>query len=146
MYYGRGAGGRPTASAVVSDIVSVALGTFEKVFALLNTWPDKTEPAKIIPVENIESRYYIRLMVVDKPGVFAQIATVLANNKISISSVLQKEPPGEDNEPTVLPVVVTTHRAREGSIRKALAEFDQLEAVREKSVCISIIDEHEERI
>lgn len=146
MYYGRGAGGRPTASAVVADIVSVAMDTFGKVFKTLNIWPDKTNPARIVPIEDIESRYYARLMVVDKPGVFAQIASVLANHKISISSVLQKEPHAPENEPTVLPVVITTHRAREGSMRNALEEFDRLEAVREKSVCISIIDEHEERI
>ncbi len=144
MYYGRGAGGSPTASAIVSDIVSLALGTAQSSFHQLRIWPDRTIEALQLPTDQIESRYYIRVMVEDVPGVFAKLATVLGNHSISISSVLQKEP-GED-EPEGVPVVITTHRATEGNVLEALGEIDQLSVVKRPSVCISIIDEHEERL
>lgn len=144
MYYGRGAGGSPTASAIVADIVSLALGTAQSAFHQLRIWPDRTIEALQLPTDQIESRYYIRVMVEDVPGVFARLSTVLGNHSISISSVLQKEP-GED-EPEGVPVVITTHRAREGNVLEALGEIDGLSVVKRPSVCISIIDEHEEKL
>ena len=144
MYYGRGAGGSPTASAIVADIVSLALGTAQSSFQNLRVWPDRTIEALHLPIDQIESRYYVRVMVEDVPGVFASLATILANHSISISSVLQKEP--EDDGPQGVPVVITTHRAREGNMLGALREIDALDVVRRESVCIGIIDEHEETV
>ena len=145
MYYGRGAGGSPTASAVVADIVATAVGSSTASFEKLGLWPDLSRPANILPEEQLSSRYYIRVTVVDRPGVFAQLAAILGKHQISISSVLQKEPPVEA-EGSSVPVVITTHQAREGEIRNALDEIDALEVSTEKSVCINIIDEHEETI
>jgi homoserine dehydrogenase len=145
MYYGRGAGGSPTASAIVADILAVALGAYEKTFRTLSIWPDLTEPARQLGVEEIESRYYLRVTVADKPGVFAQLATILGEHEISISSVLQKELP-EDEKTRAVPVVITTHRTTEGNVRGALKQIDELEVCTRKSVYINIIDEHEESI
>ena len=142
MYYGRGAGGSPTASAVTADIISSCMGTADTVFSTLNIWPDRTKKAVLLPQEDIQGRYYVRLMVEDKPGVFAQIAGILGENQISLSSVLQKEP--YNDKADAVPVVITTHSVREGNLRTALAALDKLPVVREPSICIEILDEHEE--
>jgi len=83
--------------------------------------------------------------VEDKPGVFAQIATILGEHNISISSLLQHETP-ENGEIEGVPVVITTHRAREGDVRIALSEVDALDAAKARTVCIGIVDEHPEQI
>lgn len=144
MFYGRGAGGKPTASAVVSDIVSVALGTAPAAFAKLPIWPDQTPPADQLPIDDVESRYYLRVVCEDRPGVLARIATVLGQYDISISSVLQHEPPASPAEG--VPVVITTARAREGALRNALDEVDALQVVKARSTCLGIVDEHEEAL
>ncbi|HUZ17914.1 MAG TPA: homoserine dehydrogenase [Spirochaetia bacterium] len=144
MYYGRGAGATPTASAVIADIVSIAIGNAVRSFQSLQIWPDRTIQALQLPSAQIESRYYLRITVDDRPGVFGQLATILGSHSISISSVLQKEP--KEGEPGEVPVVITTHRALEGAILSALAEIDALPVVKRSSVCIGIIDEHEENL
>jgi len=144
MYYGRGAGGSPTASAILSDLLSIAQGTIPLLFRSLPIWPDRAPVAAQLSSERISSRYYLRVMVEDSPGVFAQLATILGNHSISISSVLQKEPGA--NAAEGVPVVITTHTAVEGNLFSALQEIDSLPVVKRKSVCIGIIDEHEETI
>ncbi len=144
MYYGRGAGGPPTSSAILSDLVAIALGTAQTLFRELPIWPDRSDAAVLLPNDQAKSRFYARVMVEDEPGVFAKLAALLASHSISISSVLQKEPePGESGS---VPVVITTHTAKEGDMRRALREIDALPTVKGKSVCIGIIDEHEESI
>ncbi len=146
MYYGRGAGGMPTASAVVADLAAVATGSAQQTFSQLPIWPDLCEPAVQLPIEAVESRYYLRMMCRNRPGVLAKIAGILGRRDISISSVLQHEPdPGSDSDAGV-PVIITTNRAREGNVRKALAEVNALEDAKAKSVCIGIVDEHEEQL
>jgi homoserine dehydrogenase len=143
MYYGRGAGGLPTASAVAADLASVAMGNAKRQFDQLRIWPDLNEPARQLPIDEITSRYYIRILAVDRPGVFAYIATILGKMGISISSVLQREAPAQS---THVPVVITTAKASEGAIRKALDQVDALDVVTGKSVCLSIVDEHPEHL
>jgi homoserine dehydrogenase len=145
MYYGRGAGGSPTASAIVSDIVAIASGAYNEHFKQLNIWQDGSEDAEQLPTERLESRFYLRVNVMDRPGVFAQLARIIGDHGISISSVLQKEPP-EGSESAGVPVVITTHTTNEGNVRNALHEIDGLDACVSPSVCINIIDEHEELI
>jgi len=140
MYYGRGAGGSPTASAVISDILSTALGTYGTLFTTLNIWPKSGNPANQLPREKIYSRYYIRLMVEDKIGVFAKFSSILGKHGISISSALQKE------GTVVVPVVITTHEVLEGDLLSALEEINSLPEVQEPAVCINIIDEHAETV
>lgn len=144
MYYGRGAGGSPTASAVIADLIASCIGTADITFSTLNIWPDRTEAARQLSPEEIRGRYYVRLMVEDKPGVFARIATILGEHQISLSSVLQKEP--HRIHPEAVPVVITTHRVREGDLRNALSALDALPVVLQPSVSIEIVDEHEEEL
>ncbi len=143
MYYGRGAGGMPTASAVVADLAAVAMGTAQRAFEKLAIWPDRAGPAKQLPPEAVRSRYYIRLMAEDAPGVFARIADVFGRHRISIRSVLQHEPLDEAAAVGV-PVVITTHEAIEGNVRAALKEVDALSVIKAASVCIGIVDEYPE--
>ena len=146
MYYGRGAGGGPTASAVVADLAAVAMGTAQRMFDQLNVYPDQAQPAKQLPIEAVRSRYYIRVLVEDRPGVLATLADVLGKRDISIRSVLQHElPPGSDPARGV-PVVITTHHALEGDVRSALAAAKAIDAIKARIICVGIVDEHPEQL
>ena len=144
MYYGRGAGGMPTASAVVADLAAVAMGTAQRSFERLAVWPDRAPAAKQLPVEAVRSRYYLRVMAEDAPGVLAQVAAILGRHRISIRSVLQHEPLASSDGAGGVPVVITTHQAVEGNVQAALAEVDALGAIKAPSVCIGIVDEYPE--
>jgi homoserine dehydrogenase len=144
MYYGRGAGGMPTASAVVADLASLALGTWQPIFNHLPVWPDLAEPARQLPVDDVRSRYYLRIACSDRPGVFAQIASLLGQHDISITSLLQQEPAPDTDRG--VPIVITTHKALEGNVRQALEEIDRLPVVTGTSVCIGIVEEYPEDI
>ena len=143
MFYGRGAGAHPTASAVVSDIVDIA----QKI--VLNTtcmqrinW----EGREYSLTENFYSRYYLRFDVPDKPGVLANIARVLADHHISIASVLQKEKvcklAGREGD-HIVPLVILTHKAYETNMRRALEEIKNLPVVVGKPVLIRVEEEAE---
>jgi homoserine dehydrogenase len=145
MYYGRGAGATPTASAVVADIAAVATGAASVHMNQLKIWPDQCEPTRQLPIQAVQSRYYLRLIVDDRPGVFGKLASVLGSHQISISSVLQHEAPSGLKD-TAVPVIITTHHAVEGNLRSALDELDALHITKAKSVCIGIVDEHAEQV
>ena len=145
MYYGRGAGGSPTASAVISDIISVLLGTTEKTFNSLPIWPDLSKPADILPSEDNRGKYYIRVTTKDQSGVLSKIAAVFAENDISIESVIQKGE-AENTVDNYVPIVIITHEAREGSIVKALKEVDNFSFIKDNCVYLNIIDEHKESL
>jgi homoserine dehydrogenase len=138
LFYGRGAGRMPTASAVVADLIGVAMGTTGETFNRMKIYPDQTPAVKALPFEQLQSRYYIRLAAKDEPGVMAQVTAALGKHGISLSAILQHEP-SEDK--TQVPVVITTHMAREGDIRKALAEIDALKTIQPPTVCLRIIDQ-----
>jgi homoserine dehydrogenase len=137
LFYGRGAGQMPTASAVVSDLVGVALGSVPLAFGKLRMFPDSLAPADVLPFEQLESRYYLRLSAQDVPGVLAEVTEALGRNGISLSAVLQREA-GERG--AMVPVVITTHQAREGSIRAAVSEIDALRTIQPPTVCLRILD------
>lgn len=139
MHYGKGAGGKPTASAVLSDIHSIAIGNAVNSFNSL-VWPDTAEDCIQFSPDKIKSRYYIRINAEDKPGVLAQISARLGDKNISISRVLQKEPISGSSEG--VPVIITTHNANEGNLKKALAEINKLQVVKSESICIQIADEY----
>ena len=145
MYYGRGAGGMPTASAVVSDMCSIALGNWQQTFRSLPIWPDRSENAVQLPIEDVMSRYYLRVMCDDRPGVLGHITTILGEKNISISSVLQYEPHPETNAEGV-PVVITTHRALEGDVQQAIEKIDSMDDVKARTICIDIVEEYPEEI
>jgi homoserine dehydrogenase len=141
MYYGRGAGGLPTASAVVADITSVALGIAQSQSQSLGIWPDQAPQAVQLPIEAVKSRYYLRVMADDQPGVLAKVAEILAQYGISICSVLQHESHHVD---AGVPVIITTYQATEGDVLEALQKIDAMDSIKSKTTCIGIVDEHEE--
>ena len=132
LFYGPGAGQLSAASSVVADLVDLTQDIKAGLFRpTLNIMPDQSIK-KLRKSEDFESRYYIRFMAVDKPGVLAKIAGILAKFGISIASVNQKE----RSKGQVVPVVMTIHSARERNLRQALSIIDKLEAVKEKTVAI----------
>lgn len=143
LYYGRGAGRTPTASAVVADIVDVAIGNAGRTFEQIRVLNDVCSPANYMPIDEVEKRYYVRLMVADRPGVFARIGQVFAEHNISLSAITQHEMP-EDQDDRTVAIVVTTHKAREGDVRQALDEVTSLDVVSAEPVCIRVVKEYEE--
>jgi homoserine dehydrogenase len=126
MFYGRGAGQMPTTSSICSDIVEIGRRLVAGQPAIPQDLPImRKDPLKLKPMENVQSAYYVCVSVLDQPAVLAQITGILGRYKISISSVIQK---GRHHAKAV-PVVMMTHRAREGSMQKALKEIDALEVV-----------------
>jgi homoserine dehydrogenase len=140
LFYGRGAGSTPTASAVASDIVDMALGVTDAAFNQLRIFPDLTPAARVLPFAELRSRYYLRLMAKDEPGVLAQVTHILGEQGISLSAILQHEM----DEGNSVPVIITTHMAREGAMQLAVAQIDRLEAITAPGVCLRIIDSPEE--
>ena len=140
LFYGRGAGQMPTASAVVSDLLGVAMGTTPLAFKQLRILPDTTEPAAVLPMAELKSRYYLRVTVKDQPGVIGQVSTVLGRSGISISAIRQQE---TDDTQTV-PIVITTHLASEGAMQRAIREIDELPSVTPGTICLRIVDQPKE--
>ena len=128
LFFGEGAGALPTSSAVVADIVAAAQETLFNVPAR-PVW--KLRPGKVIkPMSEIKTQYYLRLTAADRPGVLAQVARVLGDNQISISSAIQKwsDPVAQTAE-----VVIITHPAQERGMQAALRELGSLPVVKEIS-------------
>ncbi|OQX28713.1 MAG: hypothetical protein B0D92_07535, partial [Spirochaeta sp. LUC14_002_19_P3] len=142
MYYGRGAGGSPTASAVIADILSMALGTWPVLFPALPLWKDESNPVRLADVKNSLHRYYLRFDVEDKSGVIADIASELAKRNISMNSFVQKE----YHKGSLVPIVILTHIARTQDVSGAFEAIKNLSAVSGNAVSICIIDEHTELI
>jgi len=142
MYYGRGAGMMPTASAVVADIIDVALGNSATTFRHLHLKPRSEVKLSIEKIGDSVSRFYIRVMCKDRPGVLAKMAKVLGDNQISISGTLQHEGAGPDN---TVPVVIATHLTQQKNISAAVKEFKKLDVIGGKPVCIRIVDIPEDK-
>lgn len=142
MFYGRGAGMMPTASAVVADIIDVALGNSGTTFKHLNLRPRSETVPLIERMDNLVSRAYIRIMCKDRPGVVAQWSKVLAEHDVSISGAIQHEDTGPDN---TVPVVIATHPARQKDISAALEDMEKLDVIGGKPVCIRIVDIPEDK-
>jgi len=130
-YSGRGAGQSPTASAVLADLIDTVIGRTRLTFYRLAPWQD-TARVPLQPEDDAEARFYLRLMVEDRPHVLADICDALGRNSISIASVVQKEldDPAPTNGPAVVPLVIMTHKTTVGRIRAAEARFAELGSVR----------------
>jgi homoserine dehydrogenase len=128
---GRGAGAGPTASAVVADLIDIARDRHTPVWGAAG---GALTSAPTVPMEHRVGCYYLRLMVVDRPGVIADVTGVLRDHAISLESMLQRgRAPGE-----AVPVVLTTHDCEEAQMRAAIARIQALEAVLEKPALIRI--------
>jgi homoserine dehydrogenase len=129
MYYGAGAGSQPTASAVVADLVDVTrLITADPEHRVphLAFQPDQLSATPILPIGEVETSYYLRMRVLDKPGVLARITRILADSRISIDAMVQKEP-GEGEKR--VDIVMLTHRAIEKDVDAAMARIERLPTV-----------------
>ncbi len=131
VFEGRGAGEGPTASAVVADLMDLARGRSGATFAVPATELAKPRRA---PMDRHAGAYYIRLMVTDRPGVIADVAAALRDERVSLESMLQR---GREPEEMV-PVVLTTHVTEEAAMNRALARIAALPAMREKPRMIRI--------
>ncbi|HUW26050.1 MAG TPA: homoserine dehydrogenase [Gallionella sp.] len=129
LYYGKGAGAEPTASAVIADLVDVTrMHTADPEHRVphLAFQPDQLSDLPILPMDEVTTSYYLRLRVQDQPGVLADITRILADELISIDAVIQKEP-GEGEEQTDL--ILLTHQTREKRINAAIARMEALPVV-----------------
>ena len=139
MYFGLGAGMMPTATAVLADLMEVARnlskGSRGRI-APLGYPLAQQRHVPLKPMDDLISEYYLRFMVVDRPGVLARISGILGRHQISIASVIQRE----REHGASVPIVIRTHQARERDLRRALQQIDRLAVVRAKSVVIRIED------
>ena len=129
LYYGAGAGAEPTASAVVADIVDVvrALTTDpENRVPHLAFQHDALSDINILPIEEIETAYYLRMHAIDRPGVVADITKILGDSKISIEAILQKEPVGNAS---CIPVIFLTQCIKEKEMNGAITKIEKLDAI-----------------
>ncbi|HVH78232.1 MAG TPA: homoserine dehydrogenase [Stellaceae bacterium] len=133
MLEGRGAGAGPTASAVVGDIVDIATGRRVAPFGVPVAALGRISGA---PMESHRGAYYIRLMVIDQPGVIADVAAALRDEQVSLESMIQRG----RSESEAVPVVLTTHATVEAAMRKALARIGKLKSVLEPPRMIRIED------
>ena len=138
LYYGQGAGRKPTGSAVVSDIMAIArkikCGSDKEVSPL--GFADSTgQEIKIQSMKSLKTAYYFRFSALDKPGVLSKIAGILGEKNISISSVIQK---GRDTDGAV-PIVMLTHEAVEQDVIEALEIIDKLDVLKDKTMMIRVM-------
>ncbi len=137
LSYGQGAGMLPTASAVVSDVIEIARNILTDSTGRIPPsgyfLVDPVSRTQLSPFDQVQTEYYLRILVMDKPGVLSRIAGVLGRHAISILSVLQKGR-GE----SAVPIFIVTHRAKESNMRAALLEVDQLPDVLDRTRLIRI--------
>jgi len=132
LYYGAGAGSNPTASAVIADLVDVTRA--------LTTDPENRVPhlafqhhslsdARVLPIDEVETAYYLRIQVLDQPGVLADITRILGDSQISIEAIIQKEPA----EGAIrVPVIILTQKIREKNMNEAISKIEALDSVDNK--------------
>jgi homoserine dehydrogenase len=128
LYYGAGAGAEPTASAVVADVVDVVrtlTSDPENRVPHLAFQPDALSDLPILPMDQVETSYYLRLQTEDKPGVLSDVTKILADSGISIEAVLQKEPVG-DADATI---IMLTHQVVEGKMFEAISAIESLSTI-----------------
>lgn len=131
MFVGRGAGERPTASAVVADIADAAM---RRGLPLLTVANKEIKPEPVVSLARREGEYYVRFEVRDQPGVVADIARILGNENVSIASMIQR---GRAQGGTV-PLIMTFHKSKESAVTAALAEIERLDCVLDKPCMIRI--------
>ena len=135
VFYGRGAGERPTANAVVSDLVELAERRLEGGGSRAGELLPEAGKTTLIPMEEVVLPYYFRMLALDQPGVLGQIAELLSEEGISIASVIQR---GRAQFQGAVPVVIMTHEAAEAGMRRAIQRIDALPVVRDRTQVIRV--------
>ncbi len=142
LYYGAGAGAEPTASSVIADLVDVTrMQTADPMHRVptLSFQPDLLSDTPVIAMEEVETAYYLRMQVIDKPGVMAEITRIVADNSISISALIQKEANPDSDR---VSVIMLTHLTVEKNINAAIARMEALPVVAGKVIRIRIEELH----
>ena len=137
MFLGKGAGMMPTASSVVADLINVAQdisNDSKQEVSLIDFGNGKQ--INVVNIEDIESRYYLRIEAEDKPGVLAKFSKILGDAAISVSSAIQTEEP----ESKTVPVVITTHYTKESAVRKAVKAIEALGSIKNEVTVIRVAD------
>ena len=129
MFYGRGAGGMPTASAVLGDVIDAAANRHKETHASIG----HLTPARVRPIDELESAFYVNLEVVDEPGVLAAVAGVFGTHGVSIRSMEQVGLGGAAR------LVFITHEAEESSLRATLRELSALDEVRSADAVLRVV-------
>lgn len=136
LYYGRGAGREATASAVIGDLVDAGRNLLYNAQRRVPAFVAAQRPVAWRPMDDVKTRYYLRLSLRDQPGMLGKVAQILGRQSISIASVIQKEVCTGEH----VPVIIVTHDAAEGSFRAALREIDALDETGAPTVRLRIED------
>jgi len=129
LYYGAGAGSEPTASAVVADVVDVVRALTsdpENRVPHLAFQPNELSDISVLPMEEVETAYYLRMQAIDRPGVLAEVTAILGDLGISIEAILQKEP---EEGASHVPIIFLTQRVQEKNMNEAIAKIQNLDVV-----------------
>jgi len=129
LYYGAGAGSEPTASAVVADVVDIVRALTsdpENRVPHLAFQPGELSDMPVLPMEEVETAYYLRMQAIDRPGVLAEVTKILGDSGISIEAILQKEP---EVGATHVPIIFLTQRVQEKNMNEAIAKIKGLDVV-----------------
>ena len=138
--FGQGAGMMPTASAVFSDILDCARNLLKGISGrvpLRSIDENSMKNIKLIPMDDVETKYYFRFSALDQPGILSKISGILGQHHISIATVIQKV----REKASAVPVVMTTYKAKEKNVRQALKKIDKLNIVKGKTILVRIEDE-----
>jgi homoserine dehydrogenase len=147
FFHGQGAGQMPTASAVVADMIDVAVGRTPITFRTLELWSKRESPVSLAHFDDLPGRYYVRLEVLDQPGVMAQLATILGEEQLSIASIIQHEARTDRScssvqsnaSPPTVKLVIMTHEAPEGAARQAIGRIMRLNCVSGQAVRMRVL-------
>ena len=124
LYYGAGAGAEPTASSVIADLVDVAraMGVDQKSRVPYLAFADQSYDLPVLPMEEIETAYYLRLLAVDRPGVLARVAPILSEQGVSIEAIVQKD----STEGELVPIILLTHVTKEANMNEVIRQIESL--------------------
>jgi homoserine dehydrogenase len=137
MFTGRGAGAHPTASAIIADVIDIAQD-IQREMGFITPVIHYDDSKSVRPMADVNTRYFIRMEVADEPGVLAQVASVIGQERVSIASIVQKE---VNDAARSAEIVIITHTAREASVDQALGRLRDLPAVHEIGSTIRIEEE-----
>jgi len=138
FYHGQGAGQMPTASAVVADIIDTVVGRSQITFNNLELWSENNRPRSMADAGQSINRYYLRMQVIDQPGVMAEITGILGNNGVSIASIISHKSKNPKTNTTV-PLVIMSHNTTQTAIANSVTQFEQSENIETKAVVLKVL-------
>ncbi len=138
LFSGRGAGMLPTASAMVSDLIGLAVDPRFRVRQTEELWRPGSNAIPLVSPDEFRMRAYLRFQIPDRPGELAHLARILGENGISIASVIQHEPMADEREQASVPLVIMTHAATTGAMRRALEEISRTCRLPAEPVCLEV--------